>query len=162
MKAHKCFSIATLQKREFYPRKLTILHLPPIFRAHFHHRAHRSFWSRTLPDNHKPSMAPSKSIEEVQDLLKNANRIVALLGAGLSASSGLPTFRGSGGLWRGMLNEDIACVDVLEEDPVQSWLFYSWRRHMALQVKPNPGHYALAELAKKKENFLCLTQNVDR
>lgn len=120
---------------------------------------HRSFWSST---RRKPTMAPSTSIQEARELLKNANRIVALLGAGLSASSGLPTFRGSGGLWRGMLNEDIACIDVLEADPAQSWLFYSWRRHVALQVQPNSGHYALAELAKKKENFLCLTQNVDR
>lgn len=93
--------------------------------------------------------------------LASANRILAICGAGLSAASGLPTFRGAGGLWRNYEATDLATPEAFAEDPGLVWLFYAYRRHMALQAKPNAGHYALAELAKRKEGFLCLTQNVD-
>lgn len=106
-------------------------------------------------------MAARTSIEEFQDLIKSSNRIVALCGAGLSAASGLPTFRGAGGLWRNHEPTSLATPDAFEEDPALVWLFYAWRRHMCLKAQPNEGHYALAELAKKKKNFVCLTQNVD-
>ncbi|KAK8110714.1 Sir2 family protein [Apiospora kogelbergensis] len=104
---------------------------------------------------------PSTSIAEFQKLLKASNRVLALCGAGLSAASGLPTFRGAGGLWRNHQATDLATPDAFEDDPALVWLFYSWRRHLALKAKPNAGHYALAELAKKNKNFMCLTQNVD-
>lgn len=55
----------------------------------------------------------------------------------------------------------LATPKAFEKDPALVWLFYAWRRHLSLTVEPNAGHYALAELAKKKDNFLCLTQNVD-
>jgi hypothetical protein len=106
-------------------------------------------------------MAPRTSIEECQVLVKSSNRILALCGAGLSASSGLPTFRGTGGLWRNHEPTSLATPEAFARDPALVWLFYAWRRHMCLKAEPNPGHYALAELAKKKANFLCLTQNVD-
>ncbi|CAN8101901.1 unnamed protein product [Discula destructiva] len=104
---------------------------------------------------------PSTSIEQCQDLLKSSNRILALCGAGLSAASGLPTFRGAGGLWRNHESTSLATPDAFRKDPALVWLFYAWRRHMALQAKPNAGHVALAQFSKKKDNFLCLTQNVD-
>lgn len=106
-------------------------------------------------------MAPRTSIEDFQDLIKSSNRIVALCGAGLSAASGLPTFRGAGGLWRNHEPTSLATPEAFEEDPALVWLFYAWRRHMCLKAQPNEGHHALVELAKKKEDFICLTQNVD-
>lgn len=110
-------------------------------------------------DRHQPQ--PSTSIEQCSNLVASSKRILALCGAGLSASSGLPTFRGAGGLWRNHESTSLATPDAFRKDPALVWLFYAWRRHMALQAKPNAGHVALAELAKKKEHFLCLTQNVD-
>lgn len=92
--------------------------------------------------------------------LQKSRRIMALLGAGLSASSGLPTFRGAGGLWRDHDATQLATPEAFEEDPGLVWQFYSYRRHMALKAKPNPAHYALAELARKKD-FITITQNVD-
>ncbi|KAH8664361.1 DHS-like NAD/FAD-binding domain-containing protein [Xylariales sp. PMI_506] len=104
---------------------------------------------------------PKTDVAAFRELLRGSNRILALCGAGLSASSGLPTFRGAGGLWRNHRSTSLADPDAFEEDPALVWLFYAWRRHMALKAQPNPAHYALAELAKRKENFFCLTQNVD-
>jgi NAD-dependent deacetylase sirtuin 5 len=79
----------------------------------------------------------------------------------VSASSGLPTFRGAGGLWRTHDAVQLATPDAFQRDPGLVWQFYSYRRHMALKAKPNPAHYALAELARKKDGFLTLSQNVD-
>ena len=107
------------------------------------------------------TMAPRTSVAEFQELVGSGSRILALCGAGLSAASGLPTFRGAGGLWRNHEATSLASPDAFRNDPALVWLFYSWRRHMALKAKPNRGHYALAELAKKKDEFMCLTQNVD-
>lgn len=120
----------------------------------------RRVWRRSVSS--LDSMAPSTSIDEFQDLIKSSDRILALCGAGLSAASGLPTFRGQGGLWRNHDPTSLATADAFEHDPGLVWLFYAWRRHLALQAGPNAGHHALAELARKKENFLCLTQNVDQ
>lgn len=108
----------------------------------------------------RPSVVPPKDLESFQEHLNKSTRILALLGAGLSASSGLPTFRGAGGLWRTHDSTSLATPEAFGRDPGLVWQFYSYRRHMALGVKPNPAHYALAELAKKK-NFLTLSQNVD-
>ncbi|KAK3503424.1 DHS-like NAD/FAD-binding domain-containing protein [Neurospora crassa] len=93
--------------------------------------------------------------------LAKADRILAICGAGLSAASGLPTFRGAGGLWRNYEATDLATPEAFASDPGLVWLFYAYRRHMALQAQPNAGHHALAALAKKNPNFVCLTQNVD-
>lgn len=106
-------------------------------------------------------MAPRTSIDEFKQLINSSNRVLALCGAGLSAASGLPTFRGADGLWRNYDPTALATPGAFRRDPALVWLFYAWRRHMALKALPNRGHFALAELAKKKENFLCLTQNVD-
>lgn len=97
---------------------------------------------------------------EFQDHLKNSKRIVALVGAGLSASSGLPTFRGSQGLWKNFNMIDLATPDAFIMDPGLVWQFYSWRRYKALQAQPNSGHKALAKLAAAKD-MIMITQNVD-
>ncbi|KAF1965709.1 DHS-like NAD/FAD-binding domain-containing protein [Bimuria novae-zelandiae CBS 107.79] len=110
---------------------------------------------------HHPSVAQQAEIESFQDHLSKSTRILALLGAGLSASSGLPTFRGAGGLWRTHDATDLATPEAFSRNPGLVWQFYSYRRHMALKAKPNPAHYALAELARQKDGFLTLSQNVD-
>lgn len=113
------------------------------------------------------SSSPAAAAINPEDLasftthLKASNRILALLGAGLSASSGLPTFRGAGGLWRTHDATSLATPEAFDFDPGLVWQFYSYRRHMALNAKPNPAHYALAELAKRNPNFVTISQNVD-
>ncbi|KAJ4293810.1 hypothetical protein N0V88_005322 [Collariella sp. IMI 366227] len=110
-------------------------------------------------------MTPSpdyNSIPAFHAKLAQSRRILAVCGAGLSAASGLPTFRGAGGLWRNYEAPMLASTEAFEADPGLVWMFYAYRRHMALQAKPNPAHYALAALARRNPEFLCLTQNVDR
>ena len=107
------------------------------------------------------SSIPTADLESFSAHLKASDRILALLGAGLSASSGLPTFRGAGGLWRNHEAMMLATPEAFAENPGLVWQFYSYRRHMALRAQPNKAHYALAELAKKKKNFVTLSQNVD-
>lgn len=104
---------------------------------------------------------PAADLESFSRHLQSSTRILALLGAGLSASSGLPTFRGAGGLWRNHEATTLATPGAFARDPGLVWQFYSYRRHMALQAEPNKAHYALAELAKKKPEFITLSQNVD-
>ncbi|KAL4865582.1 hypothetical protein BDV12DRAFT_174386 [Aspergillus spectabilis] len=103
----------------------------------------------------------SSDVRSFQEYLKGSKRIMALLGAGLSASSGLPTFRGAGGLWRAYDATDLATPEAFEANPDLVWQFYSYRRHMALKAEPNPAHYALAELARRNKEFITLSQNVD-
>jgi len=104
---------------------------------------------------------PSTDIASFQEALSSSTRILSLLGAGLSASSGLPTFRGAGGFWRNHDATVLATPQAFRRDPGLVWQFYAYRRHMALNAQPNAAHYALAELARKKEGFVTLSQNVD-
>jgi NAD-dependent deacetylase len=88
--------------------------------------------------------------------------VFVLTGAGISAESGLPTFRASDGLWAGNRIEDVCTPDAWQRNPELVWQFYSKRRKDGAAAEPNPGHFALAELEKQMGNrfFLC-TQNVD-
>lgn len=104
---------------------------------------------------------PPTDKESFTEYLKGCRRILALLGAGVSAASGLPTFRGAGGLWRAYDATALATPEAFEDNPGLVWQFYSYRRHMALQVQPNKAHSALAELARKNKDFITLSQNVD-
>jgi NAD-dependent protein deacetylase/lipoamidase len=90
------------------------------------------------------------------------DRVFILTGAGISAESGLPTFRGAGGLWHNVRVEEVASPDAWKRDPQLVWDFYSMRRRVASQAKPNPGHASLAALERNLQDhlFLC-TQNVD-
>jgi NAD-dependent deacetylase sirtuin 5 len=101
------------------------------------------------------------AVEDFRQHLNQSTRILALLGAGLSASSGLPTFRGAGGLWRTHDAVSLATPGAFCADPALVWQFYSYRRHMAMNAKPNRAHLALAELSHKKPDFITLSQNVD-
>ncbi|WEW58138.1 hypothetical protein PRK78_003605 [Emydomyces testavorans] len=104
---------------------------------------------------------PEVDLRSFREHLRGSKRIMAVLGAGLSAASGLPTFRGVGGLWRRYSAVDLATPEAFDATPGLVWQFYSYRRHMALLAKPNKAHYALAELAKRNPDFITLTQNVD-
>jgi NAD-dependent SIR2 family protein deacetylase len=105
---------------------------------------------------------PPEDLTSFHSALKSSQRILALLGAGLSASSGLPTFRGAGGLWRTHDATQLATPEAFTADPGLVWQFYSYRRHMALQASPNAAHHALAALAMRQDkDFQTLSQNVD-
>ncbi|KAH6652415.1 DHS-like NAD/FAD-binding domain-containing protein [Truncatella angustata] len=108
-----------------------------------------------------PSGLDSASVVSFQKHLATSTRIVAILGAGLSASSGLPTFRSADGLWCSHDVQMIATPAGWRRDPGLVWQFYSERRRKALRAQPNSAHYALTELAKIKPGFVALSQNVD-
>ena len=94
--------------------------------------------------------------------LDEADRLFVLTGAGVSAESGIPTFRGARGLWKNYRFEDVASPVAWSRDPRLVWEFYSMRRRVASTAKPNPGHLALAEIERKLgDRFLLCTQNVD-
>ena len=90
------------------------------------------------------------------------DRVFILTGAGISAESGIPTFRGVGGLWNTYRIEELANPQAWARDSELVWKFYSWRRSMAVPCEPNPAHRALAGLEREigDRYFLC-TQNVD-
>lgn len=94
--------------------------------------------------------------------LTPSSRVLVLTGAGVSAESGVPTFRGSNGLWEGHRVEQVASPEGFEADPALVWRFYGLRREGAAKVQPNPGHLALAKLeAQLGDRFFLATQNVD-
>ena len=90
------------------------------------------------------------------------DRLFVLTGAGISAESGLPTFRASDGLWAGHRIEDVCTPEALHRNPALVWEFYSARRASAQQAQPNPAHIALAQLESRLgDRFFLCTQNVD-
>lgn len=101
------------------------------------------------------------TIARVRDLLQQASAIAALTGAGISAESGIPTFRGPGGIWRTYRPENLATPEAFAKDPKLVWEWYNFRRGVIAGVNPNAGHRALAELERRKDGFNLITQNVD-
>jgi len=101
------------------------------------------------------------AVSSFQTHLAASSRIVAIIGAGLSAPSGLSTFRSTNGLWNKHDVFLIASPAGWRRDPGLVWKFYSGRRRDALAAKPNPAHFALANLARHKQGFVALSQNVD-
>ncbi|HUB00185.1 MAG TPA: NAD-dependent deacylase [Terracidiphilus sp.] len=92
-----------------------------------------------------------------------SDRVFVLTGAGISAESGLPTFRASDGLWAGYRIEDVCTPEAWQRNPAEVWKFYSARREQGQKVQPNPAHSALAALEAKlgSDRFFLCTQNVD-
>ncbi|RPD61892.1 DHS-like NAD/FAD-binding domain-containing protein [Lentinus tigrinus ALCF2SS1-7] len=116
--------------------------------------------SETLPPQDMPSFVST---------LKSSKHIIAIAGAGLSAASGIPTFRGTGGLWRKYDAVGLATPEAFKANPSRVWQFYHYRREKALAAQPNQGHLALAmfsipslrEKIVPGASFTLVTQNVD-
>ena len=99
-----------------------------------------------------------------QDLVKRLRhdaRITVLTGAGVSAASGVPTFRGSDGLWKNFRPEALATPEAFGRDPKLVWEWYAWRRSRIAACSPNPAHHVLASWSRRFPNFRLITQNVD-
>jgi NAD-dependent deacetylase len=101
------------------------------------------------------------SIDKAVDILREASGVVALTGAGVSAESGLPTFRGKDGLWKNYRAEDIATPESFAANPKLVWEWYNWRRGLFKSCPPNPAHEALARLENAPFDFTLVTQNID-
>ncbi|PJZ76059.1 SIR2 family NAD-dependent protein deacylase [Leptospira neocaledonica] len=99
--------------------------------------------------------------QQIKDKFKNSKNILALTGAGISAESGVPTFRGKEGLWKQYRAEELATPQAFFRDPKLVWEWYLWRMELITTKSPNPAHFALAELENKRSNFNLITQNVD-
>jgi len=102
-----------------------------------------------------PDIAPARR------LAREARRVVALTGAGISAESGVPTFRDAGGLWRNYRPEELATPQAFARDPRTAWEWYDWRRSVLAGCAPNPGHRALARFFLARGAAGLVTQNVD-
>jgi NAD-dependent deacetylase len=106
-----------------------------------------------------------QSNEEQTRLLKlkltECDNVVVLTGAGISAESGVPTFRGQGGLWRQYRATDLATPEAFAQDSRLVWEFYNWRREVLAPLHPNPGHLALAAMESRFAHFTLITQNID-
>ena len=100
-------------------------------------------------------------LEQPRAWLSAATSVAVLTGAGISAESGIPTFRGAGGLWREYKPEDLATPEAFAKDPRLVWEWYNWRREKIAGAVPNPAHRALVELEKRTPRFTLITQNVD-
>lgn len=100
-------------------------------------------------------------MSNIQSRLAKASSIAVLTGAGISADSGVPTFRGKDGLWRNFRAEDLATPEAFSKDPRLVWEWYDWRRGIIATKNPNAAHYALAEMEKRTASFHLITQNVD-
>lgn len=100
-------------------------------------------------------------MDQVRAAIAEAESIVILTGAGISAESGIPTFRGPGGLWRDYKPEDLATPEAFARDPKLVWEWYNWRREIVSKAEPNAAHRALVQLEIRKPRFTLITQNVD-
>jgi NAD-dependent deacetylase len=98
---------------------------------------------------------------EAARLLRGAKRVAVMTGAGVSAESGVATFRGAGGLWEGRPIEEVATPQGFAADPERVWRFYDERRCKLAEVRPNPGHDVLARWQERFSSYTLITQNVD-
>lgn len=101
------------------------------------------------------------SLLEARSRIASARSITVLTGAGISADSGVPTFRGADGLWRNFRAEELATPEAFERDPGLVWEWYNWRRELIATKQPNNAHLAIASLESRWNDFWLITQNVD-
>lgn len=101
------------------------------------------------------------SLLEARSRIASARSITVLTGAGISADSGVPTFRGADGLWRNFRAEELATPEAFERDPGLVWEWYNWRRELIATKHPNNAHLAIASLESRWNDFWLITQNVD-
>jgi NAD-dependent deacetylase len=104
---------------------------------------------------------PAIDLDDVRERLDAARSVCVLTGSGISAESGLPTFRGVGGLWRTHRVEELASPQGFARDPRLVWTWYNERRAAHKNVEPSPAHVALAEIERRVADFTLVTQNVD-
>ncbi len=93
--------------------------------------------------------------------VRSARRITVLTGAGVSAASGVPTFRGAEGLWKNFRPEDLATPEAFAQDPKTVWEWYEWRRRLVATCRPNCAHEVLCAWSRRYPGFTLITQNVD-
>jgi NAD-dependent deacetylase len=103
----------------------------------------------------------TSQLSQAREIITKASRIAVLTGAGISAESGVPTFRGVGGLWKNNRPENLATPQAFHRDPIMVWEWYLWRREVLAKVQPNAGHLALVRLEERAPHFTLITQNVD-
>jgi len=102
------------------------------------------------------------AIKQLAEAFKQADHVTVLTGSGISADSGVPTFRDpQEGLWAKFKPQDLASPEAFLKDPDFVWQWYQWRRKKVLSVEPNAGHTALARLADRHPDLTLVTQNVD-
>lgn len=100
-------------------------------------------------------------LDQAREWLAQATAVAVLTGAGISAESGVPTFRGADGLWKDYKPEELATAEAFARDPKLVWEWYNWRREIIAKAAPNPAHRALVQLEIRKPRFTLITQNVD-
>lgn len=100
-------------------------------------------------------------VEELVGLIRSSKYVVALTGAGVSAESGIPTFRGKGGLWEKFKPEELATPEAFASNPAKVWEWYKWRQELVFSARPGLTHIALAKLEKAGLLKYIITQNVD-
>ena len=100
-------------------------------------------------------------IDRVASWMRAAERVVVLTGAGISAESGVPVFRGPGGLWREFRPDQLATPEAFRRQPELVWDWYLWRRARIAEVRPTAGHLAIARWQQQRAGVSLLTQNVD-
>ena len=122
---------------------------------------HRSTTPTATTENRRSPTLPHPDLPRARDLIAHAHRVVALTGAGISAESGVPTFRDAGGLWRNYRPEELATIGAFERDPRTVWEWYEWRRGFLATCEPNEGHRALARFFLRRGEDGIVTQNVD-
>ena len=99
--------------------------------------------------------------KEIVERLRTARRVTVLTGAGVSAASGVPTFRGAGGLWRQYRAADLATPGAFARDPALVWEWYAWRRETIARCRPNRAHEVIAPWTMRNPHCQLTTQNVD-
>ncbi|MBI1390549.1 MAG: NAD-dependent protein deacylase [bacterium] len=102
-----------------------------------------------------------EAIHHAREVLNSAGSVFVLTGAGVSAESGVSTFRGQGGLWNKIDPMTVATPEAFARDPEYVWRWYDARRAELQHCRPNPGHFALAQLERNISDYFLLTQNVD-
>jgi NAD-dependent deacetylase len=106
-------------------------------------------------------MVAASNLDRAAGILRAAKAIAVLTGAGISAESGVPTFRDADGLWQGHAIEEVATPEAFRRNPRIVWRFYNERRANLKLVRPNAGHFALARLDERPGRCIIVTQNVD-
>jgi NAD-dependent deacetylase len=106
-------------------------------------------------------MQTEDSIAQLARRIQETSQITLLTGAGISAASGVPTFRGDEGLWKSYSPQELATPEAFQHDPALVWEWYDWRRGLISKCRPNAAHHVLAAWSRRYPGFTLITQNVD-